>query len=42
MRTRLAMRIFFSDVRKYGLLVAWWNFRFNLGYRIGGFTSAKR
>jgi hypothetical protein len=20
----------------------WWNFRFNLGYRIGGFTHAKR
>lgn len=31
-----------SDVRKYGLRVAVHNARFNLGYRIGGFTHAVR
>ena len=30
------------DIREWGLAVAWHNFRFKLGYRIGGFTSASR
>jgi len=33
---------FFSDLRKWGLGTAVWNARFNLGYRIGGFKSARR
>ena len=36
------MSEFLSDWRQYGLRVALWNLRFQIGYRIGGFTSAKR
>lgn len=36
------LREFISDLRAYSLRVAVWNIRFRLGYRIGGFTSAKR
>jgi hypothetical protein len=38
-------RQFLGDVPRYGLLPALatltWNIRFALGYRLGGFTSAK-
>lgn len=33
---------FFSDWKTWDLSTAVWNFRWNLGYRIGGFTSAYR
>ena len=36
------MKRFLTDLSKYGMHTAVWNARFNLGYRIGGFTSAKR
>lgn len=29
-----------TDFIDYGLSVAWFNFRFTLGYKIGGLTSA--
>jgi hypothetical protein len=33
---------FVSDWQKHGLETAWWNLRWRVGYKIGGFTSAKR
>lgn len=33
---------FLSDWKEYGLAVAWWNLRFEVGYKIGGFTDATR
>ncbi len=36
------MTWFIHDVRHYGLRVALANVRFNLAYRLGGFTSARR
>ena len=36
------MRTFIHDAREWGVKIAWSNFRFQLGYRIGGFTSASR
>jgi hypothetical protein len=30
------------DIRRFGLRVALSNARFNLAYRLGGFTQAKR
>lgn len=33
---------FLRDARRWGLRVAVSNLRFSLGYRVGGFTSAKR
>jgi hypothetical protein len=33
---------FINELREWGLGTAWHNFRFRLGYRIGGFTSARR
>lgn len=36
-----ATRTFLWSLREgWGLRVAWANFRFTLGYRVGGFTSA--
>ena len=34
--------MFIRDWRDYGFRVALWNLRFEVGYKIGGFTSAKR
>lgn len=34
------IRFFASEYQHYGFRVAWHNFRFELGYKIGGFTSA--
>jgi hypothetical protein len=35
-------RDFVRDIRRYTFATAVWNFRYTLGWRIGGFTSAKR
>lgn len=34
------IREFFNDWKRWTLKTAWHNFRWNLGYKIGGFTSA--
>lgn len=43
---RFVLRQFVDDAPRCGLVPAfatlYWNLRFNLGYRIGGFTSAQR
>ena len=36
------MSRFIHDLRAWGLGTAIWNARFDLGFRIGGFTSARR
>lgn len=36
------LRDFIREVREWGWRTAVWNLRFTLGYRLGGFTSAKR
>jgi hypothetical protein len=36
------MKTFMHDLRRWGLGTAVWNARFAIGYRIGGFTSARR
>jgi hypothetical protein len=36
------MRMFVHDWREWGFRVACFNARFNLAYRLGGFTSASR
>jgi hypothetical protein len=35
-------RAWVYDFNRWGFRVAWANLRFKLGYRVGGFTSAKR
>lgn len=36
------IRRFNRERKVFGLAVAWSNLRFDLGYKIGGFTSATR
>lgn len=33
---------FIRDALRWNLRVAYWNLRFRVGYKIGGFTSAHR
>lgn len=36
------IRQFVKDARRWSVATAWWNLRFVLGMRVGGFTAARR